>query len=138
MTPVRGRLAVPMGQFRTRRHSRTAVTQTDEAEAVMCRRFSGLAMPCPDRDSLTEIPFMDGNNAVRDRRLERSVYERDACGTRQQYCREQGHGGNRRPFDHGLAAVDVRLGIWDGFVNKDMTRLLSRRKAFHAAQQGRT
>jgi hypothetical protein len=36
-------------------------------------------------------------------------------GTRQKYCCTQGHGDKLRLFDHGLAAVDVRSGIWDGF-----------------------
>ena len=116
MTPVRGSLVVPMGQFRTRRHASTSVTRIDEAEAVMRRGISGLGMRRPDGDTFTKIPFTDGNNAVCDRRLGGAVYERGGRrGTRQQYCRAQGHGDKRRPFDHGLAAVDVRSGIRDGF-----------------------
>ena len=116
MTPIPGSLVVLVRQFRTRRHARAAVTQIDEAEALICRGISGLCMPRPDGDRFAEIPFTDGKHAVRDRRLGGAVYERGGRrGTRQQYCHAQGHGDKLRPFDHGLAAIDLRSGIWDGF-----------------------
>ena len=59
---------------------------------------------------------MDGNNVIRDRRLKSGVRMWGVRrGTWQISCRAQGHGHKLRPFDHGLAAVDVRSGIWDGF-----------------------
>ena len=91
-----------------------------------------------DGNSFTEIPFTDGNNAVRDRCLGGAVYEQDGRrGTRQQYCRAQamvireGH----------LIMVWRRLMSGREFgmalVNKDLTCLLSRRQALYTAQQGR-
>ena len=48
-------LKVLIGQFRTRRHARTAVKRIDEAEAVIYRRISSLRMQRLDGDSFTEI-----------------------------------------------------------------------------------
>ena len=48
-------LVVLIGQFRTRRHSRTAVKRIAEAEAVMYRRIFSLRMQLLDGDSFTEI-----------------------------------------------------------------------------------
>ena len=46
---------VLIGQFRTRRHARTAVKRIDEAEALIYRRISSLRMQRLDGDSFTEI-----------------------------------------------------------------------------------
>lgn len=64
IAPLRGSIVVPVGQFWTRWHARTAVKQIDEAAALMCRRISGLGMRRPNGDSFTEIPLTDGNNAI--------------------------------------------------------------------------
>ena len=48
-------LLVLIGQFRTRRHARTAVKQIDEAEAVMYHRIFSLRMQRLDGDIFTEI-----------------------------------------------------------------------------------
>ena len=89
-------LEVLIGQFRTRRHARTAVKRIDEAEAVIYRRISSPRMQRLDGDSFTETPLTDGNNAVRDRCPGGVVYKWGGRrGTRQQHCRAQGHGDKR-------------------------------------------
>ena len=139
MTPVRGSLVVPMGQFRTRRHARTSVTRIDEAEAVMRRGISGLGMRRPDGDTFTEIPFTDGNNAVCDRRLG-ALSTSGVAGA--------GPGSNITAHRAMATSEGHLIMVWRrlmsgrefgmALMNKDMTCLLSRRQAVHAAQQGRT
>ena len=55
MSFVRRGLALLIGQFRTRRHARSAVKRIDDAEAVMYRLIFSLCMQRLDGDSFTEI-----------------------------------------------------------------------------------
>ena len=139
MTPVRGSLVVPMGQFRTRRHARTADTRIDEAGAVMRRRISSLGMLRLDGESFTEFPS----------RMATMPSATVASGTLSTSGVAGAGPGSNIAAHRAMALSEGHLiMVWRrlmsgrefgmALVNKDMTCLLSRRQAVHAAQQGRT
>jgi len=140
MTPVRGSLVVPMGQFRTRRHARTAVKRIDEAEAAMYRRISSLCMQLLDGDSFTEI--FPSRMAT----MPSATFASGALST--SGVAGAGPGSNIAAHRAMATSEGHLIMVWRrlmsgrefgmALVNKDMTCLLSRRQAVHAAQQGRT
>ena len=133
-------LKVLIGQFRTRRHARTAVKRIDEAEALMYRRIFSLCTQSLDGDSFTEI-FPSRMATM----LSATVASRalSKCGV-------AGAGPGRNIAAHrAMATSSGHLTmVWRrlisgrvfgmALVNKDISCLFSRRQAVHAANQGWT